>query len=66
MLLARFPVGTPVQDSATHQIPVCPWHGAMKESTKAKGTWYCPAKIADGPTASCVILGRARSDTRVG
>jgi hypothetical protein len=20
----------------------------MKESTKAKGTWYCPAKMADG------------------
>jgi hypothetical protein len=30
------------------QTPVCPWHGAMKESTKAKGTWYCPAKMADG------------------
>jgi hypothetical protein len=30
------------------QAPVCPWHGAMKESTKAKGTWYCPAKMADG------------------
>jgi hypothetical protein len=30
------------------QTPVCSWHGAMKESTKAKGTWYCPAKMADG------------------
>jgi hypothetical protein len=30
------------------QPPVCPWHGAMKASTKAKGTWYCPAKMADG------------------
>jgi hypothetical protein len=30
------------------QAPVCQWHGAMKESTKAKGTWYCPAKMADG------------------
>jgi hypothetical protein len=20
----------------------------MKESTKAQGTWYCPAKMADG------------------
>ena len=28
--------------------PVCQWHGAMKESTKAKGMWYCPAKMADG------------------
>jgi hypothetical protein len=47
-LLARLPVETPGQESATHQIPVCPWHGAMKESTKTKGTWYCPAKMADG------------------
>ena len=30
------------------QPPVCLWHGAMKESTRAKGTWYCPAKVADG------------------
>jgi hypothetical protein len=30
------------------QPPVCPWHGAMNESAKAKGTWYCPAKMADG------------------
>jgi hypothetical protein len=30
------------------QPPVCQWHGTMKESTKAKGTWYCPAKMADG------------------
>jgi hypothetical protein len=47
-LLKRFPVETPGQDSATPQTPVCLWHGAMKESTKAKGTWYCPAKMADG------------------
>jgi hypothetical protein len=47
-LLERFLVETLVQDSATPQTPVCAWHGAMKESTKAKGTWYCPAKMADG------------------
>jgi len=47
-LLQRFPVETPAQDSATPQTPVCAWHGAMQESTKAKGTWYCPAKMADG------------------
>ena len=47
-LLQRFPVDIPAQDSATPQTPVCAWHGAMKESTKAKGTWYCPAKMADG------------------
>ena len=27
---------------------VCKYHGPMKESTKAPGTWYCPAKMADG------------------
>jgi len=47
-LLQRFPVETPVQDSTTPQTPVCAWHGAMKESTRAKGTWYYPAKMADG------------------
>ena len=47
-LLQRFPVDTLVQDSTMPQTPVCAWHGAMKESTKAKGTWYCPAKMADG------------------
>jgi hypothetical protein len=30
------------------QTPVCPYHGTMKESTKAKGTWFCPAKMGDG------------------
>jgi hypothetical protein len=45
-LSAQAPAGhSMVQPS---QRPVCPWHGAMKESTKAKGTWYCPAKMADG------------------
>jgi hypothetical protein len=47
-LLKRFPVETTGQDSATPQTPVCPWHGAMKASMKAKGPWYCPAKMADG------------------
>jgi hypothetical protein len=48
-VLARFPVeSTLVQPSTTPQPPVCQWHGTMKESTKAKGTWYCPAKRGDG------------------
>ena len=47
-LLQRFPMETPVQASATTQTPVCQWHGTMKESTKAQGTWYCSAKMADG------------------
>jgi hypothetical protein len=46
-LLRQYP---PAQSPtpAAAQTPVCQWHGAMKESTKVKGTWYCPAKMADG------------------
>jgi hypothetical protein len=49
-LLQRFPVDTQslVQTPTTPQPPLCQWHGKMKESTKAKGTWFCPAKMADG------------------
>ena len=49
-VLRRFPVETPalVQTPTTPQPPACPWHGQMKESTKAQGTWYCPSKMADG------------------
>lgn len=28
--------------------PICEFHGPMKESTKAPGTWYCPAKMGNG------------------
>jgi hypothetical protein len=28
--------------------PRCPAHGAMRESTKAPGTWFCAQKLADG------------------
>ena len=61
-LLHRYPVETktnadhgstvsPAQAStppAPSQMLVCQWHGAMKQSTKAPGTWYCPAKMGDG------------------
>ena len=47
-LLQRFPVEMPAPATTAPQLSVCQWHGAMKESTKAKGTWYCPAKMADG------------------
>lgn len=30
------------------QAPVCEWHGAMKPSPRAPGTWYCPNKLGDG------------------
>ncbi len=28
--------------------PRCPTHGAMRESTKAPGTWFCTQKLPDG------------------
>ena len=28
--------------------PTCPYHGAMRESTKAKGTFYCPSRMGNG------------------
>lgn len=39
---------TPHAAPPAAQTPVCAHHGAMKESTKAPGTYYCPAKMADG------------------
>jgi hypothetical protein len=51
-VLARFPVTTtPAQASAAPpqvQTPICDYHGPLKESTKAPGTWFCPAKMANG------------------
>jgi hypothetical protein len=32
---------------STETVPVCQWHGAMRESAKAKGTYFCPAKMGD-------------------
>lgn len=34
--------------AATGEAPVCPYHGAMKESEKRPGTYFCPKKMADG------------------
>jgi hypothetical protein len=50
-LLQRFPLEPKAQactPPAPSQPPVCQWHGAMKESTKAPGTYYCPSKMGDG------------------
>lgn len=30
------------------EAPVCQWHGPMKESLKAPGTWFCTKKMGDG------------------
>lgn len=54
-LLTRFPqtAKTPAHEAsapvqATGETPVCPHHAKSKESTKAKGTFFCPSKMADG------------------
>jgi len=36
------------QTPAASETPVCQWHGAMKASTKAKGTFYCSSRMGDG------------------
>lgn len=53
-LLARYPQAAQTSsivapDGGTPaQAPTCPYHGSMKESTKVKGTFFCPAKMGDG------------------
>ena len=58
-LLARYPAAACGGKAKTHEAsapaqttqsetPTCVYHGAMKESTKIKGTWFCPSKMGDG------------------
>lgn len=37
-----------VEAEKARGAPVCEFHGAMKESSKAPGTYFCPAKMGDG------------------
>jgi hypothetical protein len=48
-VLARFPVemASP-SGAAPTQPPVCKYHGAMKASSKAPGSFYCTKKLHDG------------------
>ncbi len=54
VVLDQFPLQPTAQASTTQaqirqpQTPLCKWHGGMKESIKAPGTWYCPSKMGDG------------------
>ncbi len=51
VVLDQFPLEPKAQAApppAPARTPVCQWHGAMKESTKAPGTWYCPNRMGDG------------------
>lgn len=41
---AAAPTSTP----AAGGTPTCPYHGGMRESTKVKGTFYCPSRMGDG------------------
>lgn len=34
--------------AAARAVPTCPYHGPMKESTKAPGTFFCAKKMGDG------------------
>jgi hypothetical protein len=43
--LEEMPRPTAVLPRETHE---CEWHGPMRESTKAPGTWYCPKRMASG------------------
>jgi len=45
------PASTPAsapQTPAAQEAPLCRYHGAMKASTKAPGTFFCTRKLADG------------------
>ena len=48
-LLARYPVEMSSPSvAAPTQIPACKYHGAMKASSKAPGSFYCTRKLHDG------------------
>ena len=52
-LLARYPVEMASPSvAAPPQSPVCKYHGAMKASSKAPGSFYCTKKIHDGSYCS--------------
>jgi hypothetical protein len=49
-LLARYPVEMASTNGSAPvpQIPACKYHGTMKASTKAPGSFYCTKKLHDG------------------
>ena len=51
-ILAQYPAPQPTAPPAASpgpgDTPQCKYHGAMKASTKAPGTFYCTKKLADG------------------
>ena len=50
-LLAQYPkegTASPSGAAPVPQIPACRYHGAMKASSKAPGSFYCTKKLHDG------------------
>ena len=50
-VLKQYPGQAPAQGQpspATDVTPPCQYHGPMKASTKAPGTFFCTRKLADG------------------
>lgn len=41
-------VASAAQGEAEREAPVCKYHGAMRQSAKAPGTWYCAHRMGDG------------------
>lgn len=37
-----------VEAERQREAPICEFHGPMKESSKAPGTWYCTKRMGDG------------------
>jgi hypothetical protein len=47
--------------SSSQEVHDCSWHGPMKESAKAPGTYYCTKKMADGTYCKEVWPKRAKA-----
>ena len=41
------PVGASAAPATNGHTPICKYHGPMKESSKAPGTWFCSHKMGD-------------------
>jgi hypothetical protein len=55
------PVTAPAPVSSSKDVHDCSWHGPMKESAKAPGTFYCTKKMADGTYCKEVWPKRAKA-----
>lgn len=44
----RSAVAASASEPSQGGLPICKYHGQMKESTKVPGTYFCTKKLADG------------------